>query len=157
ETTLMAGVRRLPFRCRNGHQRGLGGDMLFHDLFRARNGVGIAVPVDGIGFDEIFLMRRRGVDAFVDCGDRTRRAACAAVDAFLGMDIEHRRLREFGLVFPWMDTVDGADIYAGSIFRLNARVRDDEWHRYVSPERSGGRQPGISRLWRRDPIENGVP
>src|SRR5262249_48773879 len=91
------------------------------------------VAVDGVGLDEVLLMRGRRVDALVDRGHRAGRHARPAVDALLGVNVEHRGRREFGLVFSRVDTVHRADVHAGGIFRLNARVSDDERHARVSP------------------------
>src|SRR5919204_5526490 len=64
---------------------------------------------------------------------RTGRHACAAVDALLGVNVEHRRLREFGLVFAWMDAVHGAEVHAGRVLGPDAGVGDDEGHVVESP------------------------
>ena len=69
--------------------------------------------------------------SFVQRVDRLHRAgrhAGAAVDAFVGVDVEHLGRIERGLVFARMDAVHRADVDAGGIFRFNARVGDDEWH-----------------------------
>src|SRR4030095_14649233 len=67
-------------------------------------------------------------EALVDGPDGTRRHAGAAVDAFLGMDVEHRRLRELGLVLAWMDAIHRTDVHAGGVLGFNTRVSDDERH-----------------------------
>src|SRR3954470_23133921 len=93
-----ARVRGLPLGRRNGHDVGMRGNVRLYDRFSLGHGVGVAVAVDGVGFDEIFLMRGGSVDALVDRGDRARRHTRATIDALLGMNVEHRRLRELGLV-----------------------------------------------------------
>ena len=115
----------------NGHQRRLRGDVRLDDLFRARHRFCVPVAIDRVRFDEILLVRRRGIDALVDRGDRTGWHARAAVDALLGMDLEHRRLRELGFVFPGVDTVHRAHVHAGRVLRFNTGVCDDKWHSRV--------------------------
>ena len=61
-----------------------------HDRLGLGDGGCIAGSIHGVGLDEFFLRRRRRVDAVVDGGHRTRRDAGAAVDALIGMDVEHR-------------------------------------------------------------------
>src|SRR5262245_11394693 len=78
-------------------------------------------------------MRRSRIDALVDRRDRARRHAGAAIDALIRMNVEHRRLREFGLVFPWMNAVHRANVHAGGVLRFDARVGDDERHARESP------------------------
>src|SRR6266446_5771258 len=131
--TLMAGVGRLPLCGRNRHQRGLRGDMRSDDLFGLGHCVRIAEAIDPVGFDQILLILRRGVDALVNGGDRTRGHTRAAVDAFFRMDVEHCRLRELRLVFARMDAVDRTNVDARSVLRLNTGVGNYEWHRRGSP------------------------
>src|SRR5262245_62241873 len=78
-------------------------------------------------------MRWSRVDAFIDGRDRARRHAGAAIDALIRMDVQHRRLRELGLVLARVDAVHRADVDAGGVLRFNARVGDDERHARESP------------------------
>ena len=74
-------------------------------------------------------------------GDGTRGHARPAIDALLGMDIQHRRLRELGLVFARVNAVDRTHVHAGGILRFDAGIGDDERHaRVVSLV---GLKPGI--------------
>src|SRR6188508_2348189 len=57
--------------------------------------------------------------------DRAGRHAGAAVDALVGVDIEHFGRRELRFVLPGMDAIDRADVYAGRILGADAGFRDD--------------------------------
>ena len=93
-------------------------------------------PIDRVGLDQIFLMRRRRVDALVDRRDRARRHAGAAVDALFRMDVQHRRGCELRLVLARVDAVHRADVHAGGVFGFDAGVGDDEWHARESPSKA---------------------
>src|SRR5206468_11841764 len=81
----------------------------------------------------ILLVRRRGIMTLVDGGNGTCWHARAAVDALLGVNVQHRRLLELGLVLARVDAIHRADVDAGRVLRADARVGDDEWHAGVSP------------------------
>src|SRR6185503_15216789 len=133
--TLMAGVGRRSLRGRNRHQLRVRRDVRLDDRFGSRHRVRIAVAIDGVGLDEILLMRRRRIDTLVYRGDGARRHAGATVDALVWMDVEHRHGRELRLVLARMNAVHGAHVYAGRILGFNTGVGNDEWHRYESPTR----------------------
>jgi hypothetical protein len=109
------------------------GDVLLGKGFRLCKRLGVALAVDGVGLDEVLLMRRCRVDAFVDGRDRARRHAGTAVDALLGMDIHQGRGGILGLILPRVDAVDGAHVHAGGVLGLDTRVSDDEGHARESP------------------------
>jgi hypothetical protein len=67
--------------------------------------------VNGSKFGPLF----REVFESEDRGYRANWHACAAVDTFDGIDVEHRFGFVRGLVFARMDTVNGAHIHTGSI------------------------------------------
>src|SRR3954451_14285292 len=60
--------------------------------------------------------------------DGAGRDAGPAVDALVGMNIEHLRLDELWLVFPGMDTIDWTDVDAGCVLRADARFANDVGH-----------------------------
>src|SRR5262245_20581103 len=60
--------------------------------------------------------------------DRTRRHTGAAIDALVGMNIEHLGRGERRLVLPWVDAVHGTDVHARGILRADARFADDVSH-----------------------------
>ena len=59
--------------------------------------------------------------------NRAFRFTGTAIDAFVGVDVEHLAIRLVVSVRR-MDTVDGADFYAGSIAGPDARLSDDIGH-----------------------------
>src|ERR1051326_494719 len=122
-------VRGLSLRRRDRHDVAVIGDVLLDDLFRLRDGVGLAVPINEVGLDQILLVRGRRVGALVNRRHRTRGNARAAVDALFRMDVEHRCLREFRLVLARMDAVDRTDVHAGRVLRFDTGISNDEWHR----------------------------
>src|SRR4029077_2628802 len=103
--------------------------------------------------DEADPLLRRLVER-EDRFDRTRRHTGAAVDALVGMDVEHVSRGEFGFVLARVNAVDGTDVYAGGILRPYARLADDIRHatNNDSPDRAvapaGGTARGPSRAGR---------
>jgi len=55
--------------------------------------------------------------------NRTGRNAAAAVDALLGIDVEHLRAVETLFVLPGMDAIHGADVDAGPIAKVKMPYR----------------------------------
>src|SRR5262247_3716712 len=98
------------------------------DRFGPRHGLGVAGAIDRIRLDERFLTGWRGVEAIVDRRDRTGGHAGAAVDAFLRVNVEHRRGGELRFVLARVNAVHGTDVDAGSVFRADARISNDEGH-----------------------------
>ena len=58
----------------------------------------------------------------------TRRHAGAAVDALVGMNIEHLSRGETRLVFARVDTIDRTHVDAGGVLGPDARLADDVGH-----------------------------
>jgi len=104
------------------------------------HGFGVAIPIDRVGFGQSFLTAGDRVDAVIDGCDRSNRHASAAVDAFLGMDIQHRRGCKFRLAFPRMNAVHRTHVDAGGVLRANAGIGDDKGHR-VPPDHAEARGP----------------
>src|SRR4051794_38440856 len=76
--------------------------------------------------------------------DGTGRLARAAVDADLGIDVEHRIFGESSLVFPRVDAVDRADINAGGVLRSDTRFSDHVSHgRRILREEATGQVKNI--------------
>src|ERR1051325_6278866 len=123
-----ARVSRLPFSSGDRHDVGMRGDVRLDDFLGARHRIGVAVAIDRVRLDEIFLMGGRRINALVDRRHRTRRNARAAVDALFRMDVEHRRLREFRFVLAGMDAIDRTHVHARGVFRLDTGISDDERH-----------------------------
>src|SRR5262245_12875932 len=86
------------------------------------------IVVVRVGPDEIGPFVRRLVER-EDGLDRTGRYAGAAVDAFVGVDVQHLRRGERQLVLPRVDAVDGTDVHARGILRSDAGLADDIRHR----------------------------
>ena len=124
---LLTVLRRAFCRCHR-HQLGMRRFVILHDRFRASHRVRIAGAVNRVRLDEHLLIGRCGVEAVVDRCNRTGRDAGAAVDAFLGMNVEHRRGRELRFVLARVDAVNRTDVNAGGIFRADARVGNNEGH-----------------------------
>ena len=61
----------------------------------------------------------------VDGLDRAGRDARAAVDALVGMNVEHLGGVERRLVFPRMNAIHRAHVNARGVFRADTRFRDD--------------------------------
>jgi hypothetical protein len=59
---------------------------------------------------------------------RARRHAGSAIDALIGVDIEHAGLSEPGFVLARVDAIDRTDIDASGILGPNARFTDDIRH-----------------------------
>ena len=101
--------------------------------------------------------RRRGLRAVVDRRNGTRRHAGAAVDALVGMDVEHRRGLELRLVLAGVDAVDRADIDAGvSLVPMQGSVMTNGMVRRCSRSpcrrsrrRTTGRSTPPPRAWPR--------
>src|SRR2546429_7346812 len=62
--------------------------------------------------------------------DRARRDARPAVDALVGVNIEHVRAREGVFVLARVDAVHRTDIHARGVLRSDARLADDIGHLY---------------------------
>ena len=77
--------------------------------------------------DEISPFMGRFVEG-VNGFDRTGGDARAAVDAFIGMDVEHLRRCERGLVFPGVDAVDRTDLDPLVVLLTDARLGDHIRH-----------------------------
>ena len=102
--------------------------VLLHQRFRLRDRLGVAAAIDRVGLDQVLLGRGRRFRRVVDRRNGTGRDAGATIDALLGVDVQHRGGLELGLVLPRVDAVHGADVDAGSILRVNARIGDNESH-----------------------------
>src|SRR5687768_1465338 len=96
-------VRRLTLLWIDAHQLGMRVDVSLDDGLGLCDGFGIAGAIEVVGRDEIALVRRRRVVALVNRRDRAGGHAGPAVDALLGMDVEHRGSLELGLVLPRVD------------------------------------------------------
>src|SRR5262245_48284835 len=77
--------------------------------------------------DETGPLLRRLVER-EDRLDGTGRHARAAVDALVGVDVQHLRRVERRLVLPRVDTVHGTDVHARGILRSDAGLADDIRH-----------------------------
>src|ERR1700730_17905762 len=85
------------------------------------------VPLDKIGpFVRRLVQRENGLD-------RAGRNAGAAVDALVGMNVEHVGRGVRGFVLPGMNTVDRTHVDTGGIFHANARFTDDVGHGPLTP------------------------
>src|SRR5450830_278230 len=60
-----------------------------------------------------------------DRGHRAGRLAIAALDAYVGIDVEHLRSREIRFVLARVNAVDRAHIDAGGVLRADAWLSDD--------------------------------
>lgn len=81
-----------------------------------------------VGVDLDVLLPFVGDFAFLENGiDRALWHTGGTIDAFVGVDVEHLAIR-FVVSVRRMDTVDGADFYAGSIAGPDARLSDDIGH-----------------------------
>src|ERR1019366_4860233 len=79
-----------------------------------------------VGVDLLVVLPLFGDGLFREDGlHGTHRLAIAALDARVRVDIQHRRFGETVLVFLRVDAVDGADFYAGRVFRPDAGLGDD--------------------------------
>src|SRR5258707_7397709 len=78
-----------------------------------------------------------------DGGHWTHRNACAAIDAFRGMDVKLRFRGEFRLILARMNAVHRADIHAGGVFCADAGLGD-----HVSHSRSplSNDRPGLCEI-----------
>jgi len=81
----------------------------------------------GVRSNEVGPLLRRFVER-VDCLDRARRNAGAAVDALVWMNIKHLGRLKRLLVLPRMDTVHRTDIDAGGILGADAWLANDIRH-----------------------------
>jgi hypothetical protein len=77
---------------------------------------------------DIFLPLRWDGALLEDGGHWTSRFARAAVDAFLGVDIEHVNGLEFGFALRRVNAVYRTHIHAGSIFDTDTGLRDHIRH-----------------------------
>ena len=75
-----------------------------------------------VQINEIAPLVRRFVER-VDRLHRTGRHAGAAVDALVGMDIQHLGGLEIGLILPGMNAIDRADVDTGSVLGADACCR----------------------------------
>ena len=91
-----------------------------------------------VRLDEPLLAGRRRLLAVVDSGHRTGGHARPAVDTFFGMDVKNARCFELRFVLPRMDAVHRADVHAGGVLRINARVGDDERHSGELTQKAAG-------------------
>src|SRR6185437_1478956 len=64
--------------------------------------------------------------------------ARVAVDALLGVDVEHLGRVVSGLVWRRVDAVDGADLDTGVVLGADARLSDYVGHSLLSPARFRG-------------------
>src|SRR4029453_6667422 len=87
----------------------------------------LLLEVLGVHRDEVLPFVRSFVQR-KDGFHRAGRDAGAAVDALVGMDIEHLRRRKLRFVLARMDTVHGTHVHAGRVLRAYARFRDDVRH-----------------------------
>src|SRR6185295_17232824 len=76
--------------------------------------------------------------------DRAGRYASPAVDALIGVDVQHLGHREGRFVFPGMDAVDRADVHARGILHPDAWLTNDIRHCTHDTSRNGrtGRSAG---------------
>jgi hypothetical protein len=72
----------------------------------------------------------------VDSFDRTRRHTGTAIDAFVGVNIEHLRRLEVWFVLAWVNTVHRAHIDAGRVLGPDAGFTDDIGHGSSGPRRA---------------------
>jgi hypothetical protein len=76
-----------------------------------------------IGVDlDILLPLFRHVLVTKDRFDRARRLACAAIDAFIRVDIEMLNVPELSLIFARMYAINGANVNAGCILGSDTRL-----------------------------------
>src|SRR5437870_3265878 len=86
----------------------------------------------------IFLVTVPATIIRSDCRvDRTRRHARAAVDALVGVNVEHLGRREVRFVFPRVDAVDRTHVDARGILGADARLADDIRHAALNDMRFG--------------------
>lgn len=79
--------------------------------------IGVDLDIFGPLFGDIFVPE----DGFDGAG----RLAGSAIDAFIGVDIEHFSGLVFGFILARVDAIDGADIDAGGILGADAGFSDD--------------------------------
>ena len=115
-------------RCGYCHEFRVSGDVSTDQGLSLRKRGRIAAPEDRVRLDEAGLRLRGRFGTVVDGGDGAGRHAGAAVDALLWMDVEDRRLVELGFVLAGVNAIDGADVDARSVFRVDARISNDEGH-----------------------------
>src|SRR5688572_8444395 len=75
--------------------------------------------------------------------DGTGWLAGSAIDANLGIDVQHRFLLEIGLIFPRMDAVHGTDVHARGVLRVDARFGNHIGH--------GEQDPPAAAILAKDP------
>src|SRR3989304_2999804 len=93
-----------------------------------------------IHWNEVFPLFRRFVER-EDRLDRTRRDARAAVDAFVGVNVQHFGGREIRLVLARMNAIDGAHVNAGGVLRSDAGFADNVSQRRSSQPVSSSQLP----------------
>src|SRR5260221_12800761 len=76
---------------------------------------------------------------------RTGRLAGAAVDAGLGVDVQHRLRLKGTLLLAGMDAVNRADLDASGVLRVHARLSDHVRHSDVLPNRKW--RPKVASLY----------
>jgi hypothetical protein len=81
----------------------------------------LALKEIGIDFDILSPLLRDG-RFLEDGGHRACRLTSTTVDALFGIDIKLLATVEFLFSLGWMDTIHGADIDTGSIFRSHTRL-----------------------------------
>ena len=98
--------------------------------------------------DVIRPLTRRFVER-EDRFDRAGRHAGAAIDALVGMNIEHLDRRKRRFVLPGMNTVDRTDVHARGILGADAWLANDIRH--------GGYSTSVVRSGARPAVHAGAP
>src|SRR5215203_6191109 len=112
------------------------GNVRLDDRLGLGNGLRLAGPENVVGLDQLLLRGGSRFRRVVDGRHRAGRHTGPAIDALCRMNIEHRRLLEFGFVLAWVDAVHRADVNAGGVLGVDARVRNYKSHRVLSLPRS---------------------
>ena len=87
--------------------------------------------------------------SFIERKDRldwARRDACTAIDAFVGVNIQHFRRLKLGFVLSRMDAVHGAHIDTRAVLRAHTWFADDIRHAVVLQGRPREMPSAIDRV-----------
>jgi hypothetical protein len=66
-----------------------------------------------------------------DCFNGANGYAGAAINAHIRIDIQLDGFRKTLLIFPWVNTIDRADIHAGRILNVYAGFGNDKGHNFT--------------------------
>jgi hypothetical protein len=84
----------------------------------------------GVDRNEVLPLLRGFIEG-IDRLDGARRNACTAIDAFVGVNIQHFRRLKLGFVLARMNAVYGADVDTRTVLRAHTWFADDIGHAVV--------------------------